>query len=67
MQDVVVVGGASRMPGLRAHLEKMFPRDSLTRLHMTDAALNAVRQHCMCCGPILLHEAHSAAVLWQHL
>lgn len=41
---MVVVGGASRMPGLRAHLEKLFPTHNQTQLHMTDATLNAVRQ-----------------------
>lgn len=43
VHDVVVVGGASRMPGLRAHLEKMFPAHYQTQLHMTDEKLNAVR------------------------
>jgi hypothetical protein len=42
VHDVVVVGGASRMTGLRDRLELMFPAHFQTSLHMTDATINAV-------------------------
>ena len=42
VHDVVVVGGASRMPGLRGHLEKLFPVHYQAQLHMTDAVVDAV-------------------------
>ena len=42
VHDVVVVGGASRMTGLRGKLEAMFPAHYQTSLHMTDATINAV-------------------------
>jgi hypothetical protein len=42
VHDVVVVGGASRMTGLRDRLEAMFPAHFQTSLHMTDATINAV-------------------------
>jgi 1,6-anhydro-N-acetylmuramate kinase len=41
VDDLVVVGGASRMPWLRKALRAYFPRH--TAMHMTDAAINAVR------------------------
>ena len=41
VDDLVVVGGASRMPWLRKALRKSFPQR--TAMHMTDAAINAVR------------------------
>lgn len=31
------------MPGLRAHLEEMFPAHFQAKLHMTDAVVDAVR------------------------
>ena len=40
MDDLVVVGGASRMPWLRSNLRKLFPAS--TAMHMTDEAINAV-------------------------
>lgn len=42
VDDLVVVGGASRIPWLRRSLRTHFP--SPTQMHMTDAVVNAVRQ-----------------------
>lgn len=42
MHDVVVVGGASRMPVVRAKLEELLPPHYQTALHMTDETINAV-------------------------
>lgn len=41
VDDVVVVGGASRMPWLRRSLRGYFPPTTL--MHMADAVVNAVR------------------------
>jgi molecular chaperone DnaK (HSP70) len=40
VDDLIVVGGASRMPWLRKALRNHFPQR--TAMHMTDAAINAV-------------------------
>jgi molecular chaperone DnaK (HSP70) len=40
VDDLIVVGGASRMPWLREALRNHFPQRTV--MHMTDADINAV-------------------------